>query len=47
METLCDQMLLLQDGRTLCQGPVRQLLSDPPHSHLRELLEAVPQLPIA
>jgi peptide/nickel transport system ATP-binding protein len=41
---LCDQMLLLQDGRTLCQGPVGQLLSDPLHTHLRDLLEAVPVL---
>jgi peptide/nickel transport system ATP-binding protein len=44
VETLCDQMILLQDGKTLCQGPTRQLLSDPPHPHLRALLEAVPGL---
>jgi peptide/nickel transport system ATP-binding protein len=47
VQMLCDQILLLQDGRALCQGPVGQLLSNPPHSHLRELLEAVPQLPEA
>lgn len=44
VEALCDQLLLLQDGRALCQGPAGQLLSDPPHPHLRELLEAVPRL---
>ena len=41
---LCDQLLLLQDGRVLCRGPIRQLLSHPPHPHLRAWLEAVPQL---
>ena len=44
VETLCDQLLLLQDGKPLCQGPTGQLLSDPPHPHLRNLLEAVPRL---
>jgi ABC-type glutathione transport system ATPase component len=44
VETLCDQMLLLRDGKVLCQGPVGPLLSHPPHTHLRELLEAVPRL---
>lgn len=43
---LCDQLLLLQDGRSLCQGPTGQLLSSPPHPHLRELLDAVPQLAV-
>ena len=41
---LCDQMLLLRKGRTLCQGSAGQLLSDPPHTHLRDLLDAVPVL---
>jgi len=44
VRALCDQMLLLQDGKVLCQGPTGQLLSNPPHPHLRELLEAVPVL---
>jgi peptide/nickel transport system ATP-binding protein len=44
VRALCDQMLVLQDGEALCQGSVAQLLSDPPHPHLRELLEAVPVL---
>jgi ABC-type glutathione transport system ATPase component len=44
VRTLCDQMLLLQDGKVLCQGPTGQLLSNLPHPHLRELLEAVPVL---
>jgi peptide/nickel transport system ATP-binding protein len=41
VRTLCDQMLLLQEGKVLCQGPTGQLLSNPPHQHLQELLEAV------
>lgn len=41
---LCDQLLLLRDGKVLCQGPTGQLLSNPPHPHLQELLEAVPSL---
>jgi ABC-type glutathione transport system ATPase component len=44
VRTLCDQMLVLQDGKVLCQGSTGQLLSNPPHPHLRELLEAVPVL---
>ena len=43
---LCDQMLVLREGRALCQGPVGQLLSDPPHPHLKALLEAVPKLTV-
>ena len=41
---LCDQLLLLQDGKVLCQGPTGQLLSNPTHPHLRELVEAMPVL---
>lgn len=44
---LCDQLLLLEDGEALCQGPAGQLLSDPSHSHLCDLLEALPRLPVA
>lgn len=46
VEALCDQLLLLKEGKALCQGPAGQLLSDPPHTHLRELLGAVPRLPV-
>jgi peptide/nickel transport system ATP-binding protein len=46
VQSLCDQMLLLRDGRALCQGPVEQLLSNPIHPHLRELWEATPRLAI-
>ncbi len=42
---LCDHLLLLQGGQSLCQGPIRQLLSDPIQSHLQALWEAVPGLP--
>ena len=44
LRTLCDHMLLLRDGKVLCQGPTRQLLSSSPHPHLLEQLEAVPVL---
>lgn len=43
---LCDQMLLLSEGTPVCQGPVGQLLSHPPHPDLRTLWEAVPLLAI-
>jgi ABC-type glutathione transport system ATPase component len=44
---LCDQVLLLHDGQTLCQGPIGQLLSDPVHPHLRRLWEAVLTLAVS
>ncbi len=43
VQVLCDQLLLLRDGQTLCQGPAASLLSDPLEPHLRELLEATPE----
>jgi len=45
VQALCDQLLVLGEGQSLCQGPVGQLLSDPPHPHLHELQRAVPRLP--
>jgi ABC-type glutathione transport system ATPase component len=47
VELLCDQLLLLRDGQTVCQGPARQLLSNPPHPHLQAMIAAGPQLPEA
>jgi ABC-type glutathione transport system ATPase component len=47
VELLCDQLLVLKDGQTLCQGPVGQLLSNPPHPHLQAMMAAGPQLPEA
>ncbi len=46
VRTLCDQLLVLDHGVSVCQGPVGQLLSDPMHPHLRAMLEAVPVLPL-
>jgi len=43
---LCDQMLVVHEGQSLCQGPVGQLLSNPPHPRLQALLEAVPRLAV-
>jgi len=45
VQGLCDQILVLNQGRAVCQGPVGQLLSDPIHPYLQALLEAVPALP--
>ncbi|GLH69669.1 hypothetical protein GETHPA_12020 [Geothrix rubra] len=45
MGALCDRTLVLRKGAVLCQGGTGQLLSDPPHPHVRALLEAVPGLP--
>ena len=41
---LCDQLLVLQEGEALCQGPTGALLSRPPHPHLGELSAAAPRL---
>jgi ABC-type glutathione transport system ATPase component len=46
VQLLCDQLLLLQGGTSLCQGPTGQLLSDTAHPHLLELWEAAPRLAI-
>ena len=43
---LCDRMILLREGSPVCQGLVKQLLSDPPHPDLRTLWDAVPLLAI-
>lgn len=45
VRALCDQMLVLQHGVPVCQGPMGQLLSDPVNPHLQALCEAVPVLP--
>lgn len=47
IQALCDRMLVLQDGKPLCQGAVGQLLSDPPHPHLERLSAASCRLSIA
>jgi ABC-type glutathione transport system ATPase component len=44
VKLLCDQMLLLRGGLPMCQGPVRQLLSNPQHPDLLTLWEAVPTM---
>jgi ABC-type glutathione transport system ATPase component len=44
VQFLCDRLLMLQDGRPVCQGPVGQLLSDPGQPELWALWEAVPRL---
>ena len=43
VQVLCDQLLLLHDGQTLCQGSAANLFSDPLEPHLRELMEATPR----
>lgn len=41
---LCNQLLLLKEGAPVCQGPLKQLISHPPHPHLQALLDAAPRL---
>lgn len=43
-QALCDQLLVLHQGRSLVQGPAEQLLAEPPHPALGPLWEALPQL---
>lgn len=47
VRALCDRTLVLRGGEALCQGETRQLLSDPPHPHLRALRDAAPGLDAA
>lgn len=43
---LCDQLLVLEQGRALVQGPVEELLAERPHPALGALWEALPQLEV-
>ncbi|QXI36448.1 dipeptide ABC transporter ATP-binding protein [Pseudomonas xantholysinigenes] len=47
VEQVSDQVLVMQGGRVVEQGPARQVLSQPRHAYTRALLEAVPHLPAA
>lgn len=47
VEALCDEVVILQQGRLVEQGPVGQVLADPRERYTRELLAAVPRLPPA
>ncbi|MGB0844037.1 MAG: ATP-binding cassette domain-containing protein [Alphaproteobacteria bacterium] len=42
---LCDQVLVLQGGQAVEQGPVEQVLANPKHAYTQKLLAAVP-LPV-
>lgn len=44
MRALCDQTLVLHQGRSLWQGPVAPWLGESPHPQLGALWEALPQL---
>lgn len=44
VRTLCDRALVLRGGTAAWQGETEALLSDPPHPHLRALLDAAPSL---
>ncbi len=46
VRALCDHLLVLHEGGPLCQGETGQLLSDPPHPHLRALRDAAPSLDV-
>jgi peptide/nickel transport system ATP-binding protein len=41
---LCDQMLVLRDGKPVGQGSIGQFLSNSPHPYVRTLWEALPRL---
>ncbi|HJU84389.1 MAG TPA: ATP-binding cassette domain-containing protein [Holophagaceae bacterium] len=44
VKRLCDRLLVLYGGETMCQGPAAELLSELRHPYLRGLWEAVPDL---
>jgi peptide/nickel transport system ATP-binding protein len=43
---LCRRIAVLADGRLVEDRPTADLLASPEHPHTRELLEAVPELPV-
>jgi peptide/nickel transport system ATP-binding protein len=43
----CDRVVVLEDGRVVEAGPVRQIFDDPQAPATRALLDAVPALPTA
>jgi peptide/nickel transport system ATP-binding protein len=47
VEQVSDQVLVMQAGRVVEQGPVAQVLGQPRHPYTRALLDAVPHLPAA
>jgi peptide/nickel transport system ATP-binding protein len=42
VDRVCDEVLVLQQGRIVEQGPPERLFSDPQHACTRALLAAVP-----
>lgn len=44
VRSLCDQVLVLYGGETMCQGAAVPLMEDARHPYVRGLLEAVPRL---
>ena len=47
MRYLADDLLVMREGRVVAQGDAAELLANPPHPYLRELLAAVPDVPRA
>lgn len=45
VSAMADTVLVLQDGRSVEYGPVRQVLQTPRTDYVRELLDAVPETP--
>ena len=45
MESLCDRVGILRDGRLVDEGSLDQLFSSPQHQYTRALLDAASELP--
>jgi peptide/nickel transport system ATP-binding protein len=44
VDYLCDDVIVLNRGKIVEAGPVRQVLGDPQHPYTQELLDAMPRL---
>jgi ABC-type dipeptide/oligopeptide/nickel transport system ATPase subunit len=42
---LCDELVILEQGRLVEAGPTRRILHDPQHPYTRTLLHSVPRMP--
>ena len=45
VQNVCDQVVVMKDGRVIEQGPTEKVLLQPQAAYTRQLLASVPTLP--